>query len=244
MQDSLVSGAAGGKQECMLIRRSGLDGSDIPSSEITPKETFRTHRREFLAAAATVAAGGLAVGLMPRPSAAQEKLATVPGKFQATDPQTPVGKATTYNNFYEFGIDKSLPAKNAHTLQTRPWTVQVSGQVKKPLTVGIDDLMHYRPLESRVYRHRCVEAWSMVIPWDGYSLSEFINFCEPLPSAKYVQFISNLRTVSMMPDLPDGVRLAVHRGPADGRSDASADDAHLRLLRSRCFRTRMEHRCA
>jgi sulfoxide reductase catalytic subunit YedY len=75
--------------------------------------------------------------------------------------------------------------------------------VKKPQTINIDDLIHYRPLESRIYRHRCVEAWSMVIPWDGYSLSEFINFCEPLPSAKYVQFIS-LKDTKQMPDLPSG----------------------------------------
>ncbi len=190
----------------MLVRDRRLDGATIPSSEITPREFFAAERpvgrRELLRTAATVAAGGAVAGMMPRGAWTQEKLATVPGKFQATDPQTPFGKATSYNNFYEFGIDKSLPAKNAHTLQTRPWSVQVSGLVKKPLTVGIDDLAHYRPLESRVYRHRCVEAWSMVIPWDGYSLSEFINFCEPLPSAKYVQFISNLNR-KQMPELPD-----------------------------------------
>ena len=84
-------------------------------------------------------------------------------------------RATTYNNFYEFGEDKSDPARNAHTLHTRPWTVEVAGLVKKPQTIDIDTLMKYRPLESRVYRHRCVEAWSMVIPWDGYSMSEFIS---------------------------------------------------------------------
>ena len=117
------------------------------------------------------------------------KLTTVEGKYGSVDlgpmdKETPFAKATTYNNFYEFGVDKDLPAKNAHTLKTRPWSLQVTGMVKKPLTVGIDDLMHYRPLESRVYRHRCVEAWSMVIPWDGYSLSEFVNFCQPLSERK------------------------------------------------------------
>jgi sulfoxide reductase catalytic subunit YedY len=127
----------------------------------------------------------------------------VPSKYTLDEPQTPLNKASNYNNFYEFGTDKSDPAHNAHTLKTRPWPIQITGMVKKPQTINIDDLLHYRPLESRVYRHRCVEAWSMVIPWDGYSLSEFINFCEPLPSAKYVQFIS-LKDTKQMPDLPSG----------------------------------------
>jgi sulfoxide reductase catalytic subunit YedY len=118
------------------------------------------------------------------------RLATVPSKYTVPDPQTPFAKATTYNNFYEFGTDKSEPAKNAYTLRTRPWTVEVSGLVKKPQTLDIDTLMQYRPLEDRVYRHRCVEAWSMVIPWVGYSLAEFISLVEPLPSAKFVQFLS------------------------------------------------------
>jgi sulfoxide reductase catalytic subunit YedY len=111
--------------------------------------------------------------------------------------------ATTYNNYYEFGTDKSDPAKNAHTLHTRPWTVEVSGLVKKKQSIDIDTIMKYRPLESRVYRHRCVEAWSMVIPWDGYPLGEFISAMEPLPSAKYVQFLSDSSNKDM-PDKPSG----------------------------------------
>ena len=87
-------------------------------------------------------------------------------------------------------MDKGDPAKNAGGLPTRPWTVKVEGKVAKPLTFDIDDLLKLHPLEDRVYRHRCVEAWSMVIPWVGYSLSEFIKQCNPLPSAKYVQFLS------------------------------------------------------
>ncbi len=193
----------------MLIRKTHLTGEDIPSSQITPLNVFQTgrpersgrlDRRAFLK---TASAASLA-GMLPGTSAAafaDDKLTTIPGKYQATDNQTPFAKATTYNNFYEFGTEKDEPAKNAHTLHTRPWTVKVDGLVKKPLTVGIDDLIAYRPLESRVYRHRCVEAWSMVIPWDGYSLSEFINFCEPLPSAKYIQFTSNLNR-GQMPELP------------------------------------------
>jgi sulfoxide reductase catalytic subunit YedY len=193
----------------MLFRKS----SDIRSSEITPEETFHQHskdRRRFLTSVVAVGAGALAATQMPaifhpgtKVLADEQKLATVPSQYNASETQTPQSKATAYNNFYEFGTDKSAPARNAHTLQTRPWTVQVDGMVAKPLTLDVDSIMKYRPLESRVYRHRCVEAWSMVIPWDGYSLSEFIKFCNPLPSAKYVQFISNINK-KQMPDLPFG----------------------------------------
>jgi sulfoxide reductase catalytic subunit YedY len=193
----------------MLLRNS--QPAPIPSSEITPQHLVELHnqnRRRFLTGAATLGAAALAARyipslLHPDPVEAATQLQTVPSKYTVSDPQTPFNKATNYNNFYEFGTDKSDPAKNAHTLQIRPWTIQVTGLVKKPQTVNIDDLLKYRPIENRVYRHRCVEAWSMVIPWDGYSLSEFINFCEPLPSAKYVQFLT-LKDKKQMPDLPYG----------------------------------------
>jgi sulfoxide reductase catalytic subunit YedY len=187
----------------MLLKDGGsLDGK-IASSEITPKEEFFS-RRNFVTGAAAVGVGALALKQVPglwHPQAvhADQKLATVASKYTLPDAQTPFAKATTFNNYYEFGTDKSDPAKNAHTLHTRPWTVQVSGLVKKPQTIDIDTLMKYRPLEDRVYRHRCVEAWSMVIPWVGYSLSEFISAMEPLPSAKYVQFLSD----SDKKDMPD-----------------------------------------
>ena len=206
----------------MLIRDNSKLGPEPPSSEITPEAAFHEHsrngghsptRRRFLTGAAyagaTAAVGALAARNIPglwTPStvhAAETPLKTIPSQYTVSDPQTPEAKATHFNNFYEFGTDKSDPAQNAHTLRTRPWTVQVDGLVKKPLTVNIDDLLAYRPIESRVYRHRCVEAWSMVIPWDGYSLSEFIKFCDPLPSAKYVQFLS-LVDKKQMPDLPGG----------------------------------------
>lgn len=188
----------------MLIKKK-VEGN-IASSEITPKESFFS-RRAFVAAAAA-GVGALALKEVPgllHPEAvhADQKLATVPSKYTVPDNQTPFAKATTYNNFYEFGTDKDQPAKNAHTLHTRPWTVQVTGMVKKPQTADIDSIMKYRPIESRVYRHRCVEAWSMVIPWDGYPLSEFINWAQPLPSAKYVQFLSDDKS-SDMPDKPGG----------------------------------------
>lgn len=191
----------------MLIRDGGNLEGKIASSEITPKESFFS-RRNFVTGAAALGVGALALKQVPglwHPEAvhADQKLATVPSKYAVSDPQTPFAKATTYNNYYEFGTDKSEPAKNAHTLHTRPWTVQVTGLVKKPQTIDIDTLMKYRPLEDRVYRHRCVEAWSMVIPWVGYSLSEFISAMEPLPSAKYVQFLSDDKS-SDMPDKPGG----------------------------------------
>ena len=199
----------------MLIRNSGRWGTEPRSSEITPESEFRSgagSRRGFLKSVAytgaTAAVGAVAGRRIPeflQPAAveAASELTTVPSPYTLSDPQTPESKATNYNNFYEFGTDKSDPAKNAHTLHTRPWTVKVTGMVTKPQTVNIDDVIHYRPLESRVYRHRCVEAWSMVIPWDGYSLSEFIKFCQPTSSAKYVQFIS-LVDKKQMPDLPGG----------------------------------------
>lgn len=189
----------------MLIRKN-IEGS-VPSSEITPKQNILS-RRNLITGAAAAGVGALALRSVPgliHPDAvhADQKLEAAASKYTVPDAQTPFSKATTYNNFYEFGTDKSDPAKNAHTLHTRPWTVQVTGLVKKPLTLDIDSIQKYRPLESRVYRHRCVEAWSMVIPWDGYSLSELINFVQPLPSAKFVQFLSDDKS-SDMPHKPFG----------------------------------------
>jgi sulfoxide reductase catalytic subunit YedY len=177
----------------MLIKTT----TEIPSSEITPQEKFLS-RRGFLAGAAAVAGAGV---IAPQGLWGATKLQTTPGKFSLSETPTPVKKATSYNNFYEYGVDKGDPAANAHRLKPRPWTVQVEGQIQKPLTFDIDTIMNYRPLEDRVYRFRCVEAWSMVIPWVGYSFSEFVKACNPLPSAKYIQFISLADRKQM--DLPD-----------------------------------------
>jgi sulfoxide reductase catalytic subunit YedY len=175
----------------MLIRTK----SEIPSSEITPKQTYM-NRRAFMtgaAAAGVAAVTGERMSRMIRPAVveAAEKLTLVKSPLSTTGvTPTSFEDITHYNNFYEFGVDKGDPARNAGKLQTRPWSVQVEGLVKEKKTFDIDALLKLKPLEERVYRHRCVEAWSMVIPWAGYSLSEFINACEPLPSAKFVQFIS------------------------------------------------------
>ncbi len=196
----------------MLLRKSNSLGPGIASSEITSTGVFERHqqnRRRFLTEAAMVGAGAIAATRIPglfhpdEEVQAATQLQTVPSKYTVPDAQTPFNKATNYNNFYEFGTDKSDPARNAHTLITRPWTVKVDGLVKKPQTLDIDSIMRYRPIESRVYRHRCVEAWSMVIPWDGYSLSELVNFCQPLPSAKYIEFTTLLDRKSM-PNVPGG----------------------------------------
>ena len=172
---------------------------EIPTSEITSRDEYLRYlsRRRFLkgaaaAGAAAVGAARLAAFTSPGAVFADEtKLQTVPSQLTTTGEQlTSYADITHYNNFYEFGVDKGDPAKNAGGLPTRPWTVKVEGLVSKPLTFDIDDLLKLRPLEDRVYRFRCVEAWSMVIPWVGYSLSEFIKACQPLSTAKYVQFLS------------------------------------------------------
>jgi methionine sulfoxide reductase catalytic subunit len=172
---------------------------DIPSSEITSRDAYFRYlsRRRFLkgAAATGVAAIGadrIAQLVSPRTAVhAGTKLQTVPSPLTTTGEQlTSLEDITHYNNYYEFGVDKGDPARNAGRLPTSPWSVKIEGKVAKPLTFSLDDLLKLHPLEDRVYRHRCVEAWSMVIPWVGYSLSEFIKQCQPLPSAKYVQFLS------------------------------------------------------
>lgn len=180
----------------------------IQSSEITPRKVFEA-RREILK---TAAAGG--AGLMIGSWASRDALASSPAPqtltatpnplFSAKDALTSYKDATTYNNFYEFGTSKSNPASRAHTLKTRPWTVTVEGLVKKPTEFSLDDLLKLAPMEERVYRMRCVEGWSMVIPWVGYSLSKLLKKVEPLGSAKYVEFTS-LADPKQMPGLKNPV---------------------------------------
>jgi sulfoxide reductase catalytic subunit YedY len=112
------------------------------------------------------------------------------GPYDTDEPATSYGDVTTYNNFYEFGLDKGEPARNAHTLKPRPWTVMIDGEVRKPQRVDIDTLQSWFPLEDRVYRMRCVEAWSMVIPWRGFPLAALLGRVEPTGRARYVAFTS------------------------------------------------------
>ena len=177
------------------------------ASEITPQAVFNTRRR-WLAGMTALAALGPRVA-WPQTNGAAKGAAlpgarsTVPGAITMEKP-TPQADATSYNNYYEFGTDKSDPAQHAHTLKTRPWTVSIEGEVKKPGTFGIDDLLKLAPMEERVYRLRCVEGWSMVIPWVGYSLSELIRKVEPTGNAKYLQFVT-LADRAQMPGLKSSV---------------------------------------
>jgi len=158
----------------------------IQSSEITPRELFY-NRRQFI----QLTAGASLTALFPQALLAGEKLANVKkaaGKLP--DELTPFKDVTSYNNFYEFGTGKDDPAKNAGSLKTRPWTVSVEGEVLKPKLFDIDELLKLAPLEERVYRLRCVEAWSMVIPWIGFPLAELLKRVEPTGNAKFVEFIS------------------------------------------------------
>lgn len=193
----------------MLIKhtqRSAMAGDDIPRSEITPQAVFE-QRRRIVQAAGAMAAGGLlgasgrAFAAYGSPDASAQKLAarTNP-KFVVADKVTPYKDITTYNNFYEFGTDKSDPAQNASTLRPRPWRVSIEGAVKNPKVYDLDELLKLAPLEERVYRLRCVEGWSMVIPWIGVPLAELIKRVQPTGNAKYVQFIT-LADPSRMPGL-------------------------------------------
>jgi len=182
-----------------------IDETILPS-DITPLAIFENRRNLIKAAAA----GSFGMALAPWFS--REALAANPEKLSAIlnqtyaskDELTPYKYVTSYNNFYEFGTDKADPAEYAHTLQTRPWTIAIEGLVKKPVTLDIDVLLKLAPIEERVYRMRCVEGWSMVIPWDGYSLSKLINKVEPLGSAKYVEFIS-LADRKQMPGIKSNI---------------------------------------
>lgn len=187
-----------------------LRGDDIAASEITPEPVYRS-RRHLLAMGGAAAAAGLASPWLSRQAFAQEapgklpKLpATLNSAYAVTEKRTPYADVTTYNNFYEFGTDKSDPARNAGTLRPRPWQVAVEGLVKHPKVYDLDELLKLAPMEERVYRLRCVEGWSMVIPWIGYPLAELIKRVEPQPGAKFVQFIT-LADKKQMPGLGSGV---------------------------------------
>ena len=178
------------------------------ASEITPQGVY-LNRRQLMQAATL----GLALPTAFSTYAQTErpgKLAALPGARSAVpgalvmEKATPYGDATSYNNYYEFGTDKSDPAHAASTLKPRPWTVAIEGEVKKPQTFDLDALMKLAPMEERIYRLRCVEGWSMVIPWVGYSLAELIKRVEPTGNAKFVQFVT-LADRAQMPGLRSSV---------------------------------------
>ncbi|MEO5795214.1 MAG: protein-methionine-sulfoxide reductase catalytic subunit MsrP [Rhodoferax sp.] len=184
----------------MLIKTHS-DGFLHPaSSEITPQRVY-AGRRDMVKLMASGVAGAALATWAGREAMAQSapgggKLAPLVGAKSAVagavvmEKITPYKDATSYNNFYEFGTDKADPGQNAHTLKTTPWTVEIEGMVKKPAKYTLEDLLKLSPMEERIYRLRCVEGWSMVIPWVGYSLSALIKAVEPTSGAKFVEFVT------------------------------------------------------
>jgi sulfoxide reductase catalytic subunit YedY len=172
----------------MLIRIPR--GPAFRSSEVTPESVY-LNRRTFMLAAAAAGLGPAAVEAAAPPKGAPLASTRNPTLSLGETPTT-FESATTYNNFYEFGTDKDDPARLGHTLRTRPWKVQVDGLVAKPRTYDIEELQRLQPLEERVYALRCVEGWSMVIPWIGYALSALLKQVEPTGQARYVEFTTLL----------------------------------------------------
>ena len=157
------------------------DRYSLPESDVTPKELY-LRRREFIVAGAGLAA------CSPATQAAATPLTARASTFSTDEPRTTREAVTTYNNFYEFGVDKADPARNAGALTTRPWTVRVDGLCAQPATLDIDNILRTQTLEQRVYRLRCVEGWSMVIPWIGFPLANILRAAEPTSEARYVAF--------------------------------------------------------
>lgn len=179
----------------MLIKRR--TAHPLTEQDVTPEAVYQDRRlilKGLGLGAATLAfptqAGVLDLlrGKEDAPQLATKPLSSKPAERPANLVLTPEEKATSYNNFYELGTDKSDPARNAHTLKPEPWTLKVEGEVAKPFTLDVWDLINKSELEERIYRLRCVEAWSMVLPWNGVSLAELIRRAEPTSRAKFVAF--------------------------------------------------------
>jgi sulfoxide reductase catalytic subunit YedY len=179
----------------MLIKRP----ADIPSSEITDERLY-VNRREWLRAMGLLGAAA-AIGACTSDGEAAEHGILAQ---QGDDKPTPYEDVTTYNNFYEFGTGKDEPAQNATKFKTKPWTVRVEGMVNKPASYHLEDFIKPSKLEDRVYRHRCVEGWSMVIPWQGFPIADLIKRVEPTSAAKYVEF-TTLLDPRQMPGQRSGV---------------------------------------
>jgi sulfoxide reductase catalytic subunit YedY len=175
----------------MLIRRA----PDLTYADVTPKSVYLDRRRFLrgmgLAGVAALAGKSLLnLASPPQTVLAGTKLTAIKGPFSTDEKMNSYADVTHYNNYYEFGVDKDAPAKNAQSFVTLPWTVSVTGEVKKPGKFTIDEILKLAPLEERIYRHRCVEGWSIVVPWIGYSFSVLANLVEPTPKARFVAFES------------------------------------------------------
>jgi methionine sulfoxide reductase catalytic subunit len=175
----------------MLVRKS----TDLTYADVTPKSLY-LDRRKFLRGmgiAGLAAVGGnrlLDLAVPSRSVYAVSKLTTIKGPFSTDEKINTYDEVTHYNNFYEFGVQKEQPAKNAQKFVTSPWTVSVGGEVKKSRKFSMDEILKLAPLEERIYRHRCVEGWSIVVPWIGFSFSTLANLVEPTPKARFVSFES------------------------------------------------------
>jgi methionine sulfoxide reductase catalytic subunit len=169
---------------------------DLTEADITPKSVYFNRRQilRAMAIAGATLAGAKIFNHLAYPPAkvfAGAKLnVAVKSPFSTTEKPNTFQDVTHYNNFYEFGTDKSDPSRNAGNFRTSPWTVSVEGEVKKPAKYSMDDILKLAPLEERIYRHRCVEGWSIVVPWIGYSLSTILNLAQPTDKAKFVAFQS------------------------------------------------------
>ena len=231
----------------MLLRKQ----PDLTYADVTPKDVY-LNRRKFLKAAGLTGASILAGrGLWELAEPSSHALAgaklnvALKSPFSTTEKQNSYDDVTHYNNYYEFGVDKTEPAKNAGSLKTYPWTVSIEGEVKNPRKISIDEILKLAPLEERIYRHRCVEAWSIVVPWIGYSFSNLIKAVEPTPKAKYVAF-ETIYDPRQMPlakyagiDFPyvEGLRLDEAMNPLTllcvgmyGETLANQDGAPVRLI--------------
>lgn len=216
-------------------------------AEVTPESVF--HQRRSVLKALGITAASLAL-----PHAAQADLLSwfkghdrpaapagkplqfsQPAQYQAKLALTPEDKVTGYNNYYEFGLDKADPAANAGTLKTEGWKIRIDGEVAKPLTLDMDDIYKHFALEERIYRMRCVEAWSMVIPWVGFELGKLLKMAEPTSKARYVAF----QTIYDPDNMPGQKRslhrwwieISLYRRITSRRSNASAHFTHHRCLR-------------
>jgi len=186
----------------MLVKR----GEEIRYSEVTPWNVY-LNRRRFLAA---VPAAGAA--LFTSRASAAAKLSAVKGPFSTDETVTPFKDVSTYNNFYEFGTGKDDPAKNAGRLQTSPWNVTVEGGASKHQVFDLDALMKMAPLEERIYRHRCVEGWSIVVPWIGFPLNVLLKAAKPNAKAKYVAFQSLYNSRYMLSEAAAGIEFPYVEG--------------------------------
>jgi sulfoxide reductase catalytic subunit YedY len=191
----------------MIIRKP----SDLRHSDVTPKQVY-VNRRRFLGAA-PIALGAL---IGSRVAQATTKLTGVTKSSYTVDEKvdkiSPLDVITHYNNFYEFGTDKEDPAKNAQKFRTSPWMVKIEGEVAKPTTLDLDALMKLAPLEERIYRHRCVERWSIVVPWVGYPLNALLKQVEPTSKAKYVAFESYYDRKQMLGSYQAGIQFPYVEG--------------------------------